>query len=134
MPLKWFKSHNRFLSVSAMAVPPSGGGSVVTATRSSECPLGGFKPPQPSSRAAGQPKLPTGNHFRHHEKVEPVHRSQAACGHRLQAGTLLSSPSPLPLCPALAVGSRSFPSSCVFLLTSAIFSVWILLFVLLLLQ
>lgn len=38
-----------------------------------QCPLGVFKPPQASSGAAEQPKLPIGNHFRHHKKVEPVH-------------------------------------------------------------
>lgn len=130
MPFKRLKSHNGFLSVSAMAVPPSGGGSWL---HKEQCPLGVFKPPQASSRAAGHPKLPVGTILDTIRRWNLCTAARKPVDTDCKWGHCFSSPSPLPLCPALAVRSRRFPPFYVFLLTSAIFSMWILLFILLLL-
>lgn len=76
-----------------------------------------------------------GARFRHRKKGQPVICSQSSSWTQITnwEGTLLSSLFPLPLCPALAAGSRNFPFPGVVLLISNIFSTWITLLILLLL-
>lgn len=103
---------------------------------SRQCPLEVFKPPW-TSRGTGEPSaLPIGHWFQ-------TPKEGGACDLKpgglmntdyKVGGTLLSSPSPLPLCPALAAGSRNFPFPTLFLLIFTIFSMWILTLILLLLQ